>query len=382
MKLGTAPRVLVTGARLPAALELVRSLRAAGAEVWAGDSLSFTPASASRDCAGYVRFPSPALAFAEFRACVLQAVERLRIDLIVPVSEEIFHLAQFADELGPVQLFAPSFAQLRRLHSKWEVLAMAEGCPVRLPRTIRTTSSVELHAGIEEIPDGVLKPEFSRGAYHARFAPHAGLKTLAVSPANPWLIQEKLAGREISTFSVARKGELLAHASYEPRWRVAHGASLYFRPLDAPSATRFVAEFVAKHALTGQLSFDLMMSDDGSIALIECNPRTTSGVHLFAKPEELGRTFFADDAGYPQAGNEAKAAKLAIALLHGVPALRMGQTRALSRDLRAARDSSFLMRDPLPLLSLYVSSLEILLRSRSWQVRADHAYTFDLEWNG
>jgi hypothetical protein len=374
--------ILVTGARLPAALELVRALNAAGASVWAADSLTFTPASASCDCAGYLRFPSPALKFQEFRACMRQTVQRLGIDLIVPASEEIFYLAQIADELTPARLFAPSFVDLRRLHSKWEILAMASGCAIRIPQTIRATTNAMLRAGLKEMPESVLKPEFSRGAYEARFAPHNDRDTLDISPDNPWLIQEMLRGREISTFSVARKGKVLAHAAYEPRWRVAHGASLYFRPLDAPAAERFVTGFVEKHGLSGQISFDLMVDDDGTVALIECNPRTTSGVHLFANPEELGRAILADDTIAANVSDKAKAAKLAIALLHGASAFRAGKFRSLCADLRAAKDSSFLMRDPLPLLSLYASSVEILLRSRSWRVDARHAYTFDLEWNG
>jgi hypothetical protein len=388
MKQHDKPRILITGARLPAALELVRALDAAGASVWVADSLYCTPAGASRRCAGYIRFPPPAFEFQGFRNCMRRTVQRLRIDMIIPVSEEIFYLAQIADELAPASLFAPSFTDLRRLHSKWEVLSMARGCAIRIPETVRATSMAALHAGLMEMPGGVLKPEFSRGAYEARFAPHRGLEALDISPGCPWLIQEALVGKEISTFSIARRGKVLAHATYEPCWRVARGASLYFRPIKVACAERFVSEFVERHGLSGQLSFDLMLDDSGSVALIECNPRTTSGVHLFARPEELGRAFLAGDAQVgpaapaTNAGDKAKAAKLAIALLHGAAALRAGQAGLLYADLRTAQDSSFLLRDPLPLLALYASSLEILLRSRSWQVDARHAYTFDLEWNG
>ncbi len=309
-------------------------------------------------------------------------VQRLGIDLIVPVSEEIFYLAQMADELAPAHLFAPSFDQLRRLHSKWDVLAMARNCAVGLPSTMRVTSLTALHAALKEMPDGVLKPEFSRGAYAARFAPHLDIDALDVSPARPWLLQERLHGQEISTYCVARRGKVLACAAYQPCWRVAHGASLYFRPVSAPAAARFVTEFVRSNDLSGQLSFDLMRSDDGSVALIECNPRATSGVHLFASAQELGRVFLDDDAAVALAGNRAKAAKLAVALLHVIPATQAGQLGALWAELRLAQDSSFLLTDPMPFLALYASALEILVRSRSWPVSAQHAYTYDLEWNG
>ena len=87
-----ALRILVTGARLPAALEIVRALSAAGAQVCTADSLVAIPAGISRDSNGYVRFPSPTLAFSDFRKFLLKTVGQLDIDLIIPVSEEIFYL--------------------------------------------------------------------------------------------------------------------------------------------------------------------------------------------------------------------------------------------------------------------------------------------------
>ncbi|MGZ3652934.1 MAG: hypothetical protein ACXWSC_17265, partial [Bdellovibrionota bacterium] len=131
----TPTRVLVTGARLPAALEIVRALHREGAVAFAGDSLRLTTAGFSRCSEGRVFFPSPAFHLDAFRDSILRAVDRLRIGLVVPVSEEIFFLAPLRQELEQrgARLFAPPLELLRRLHSKWEVREAAEGCGFYLP---------------------------------------------------------------------------------------------------------------------------------------------------------------------------------------------------------------------------------------------------------
>lgn len=83
-------RVLVTGARLPAALEITSGLTRLGVEVFAADSLFFSPTGASYTISQYLRFPSPRFFFQAFRSCILEWVDKFKIDLIIPVSEEIF----------------------------------------------------------------------------------------------------------------------------------------------------------------------------------------------------------------------------------------------------------------------------------------------------
>ena len=375
-------RILVTGARLPAALEIIRAIHDEDAEVWAADSLRFTPAGSSRYIKGYLHFPSPALAFDDFKSFFCEAVSRLRIDLIVPVSEEIFYLALIQNELKPSVLFAPSLTELRRFHSKWEILAAAKDCGVRLPSTIRVTSSAELHSALEKIPDGIVKPEYSRGAFETHFPPHQDIGSLHISDTRPWLVQEKVMGREISSYCIAFKGRVLAQSVYEPLYRVGKGASLYFCPLFVPAANHFVSSFVKNNNLTGQFSFDLMEENNKSLVMLECNPRTTSGVHLFQKGCHWARAFWGEKIVAGKEEVSACAAKFAVVLFHGFPSLRNKRWRSFGSDLQKARDSSFLVTDPIPFIALQLTTLEILCRSYSWSTNARNAFTFDLEWNG
>lgn len=374
--------MLVTGARLPAALEVIKAIHAEGAEIWAADSLRITPASVSRFVTGYLCFPSPVFSFDMFRESICDAIHKLGIELIIPISEEIFFLAALKEALAPAILFAPSLNQLRMLHSKWKILDMVTGCDIRAPHTLRVTSRLELDEALEKIPDGILKPEFSRGALEVFFPPHHTLDLGEISKTRSWLVQEKLEGREISTYCVTHKGRVLMQTMYIPLYRVGRGASLYFLPIHLPKVASFVNAFVQKHALTGQFSFDVMEDSKGDLTLIECNPRATSGVHLVPPDSRWGGVFWGDEV--LEKGTHARpcTAKLAVFLLHTLPALREKRWKLLVSDVLVARDSLFLLDDALPVFASYLSVLEIFWRSRSWSVNGYRAFTHDLEWNG
>jgi hypothetical protein len=159
------------------------------------------------------------------------------------------------------------------------------------------------------------------------------------------------------------------------------GASLYFKPVHSPAGENFARAFLQKHQLTGQFSFDLMEEADGSLAMLECNPRATSGIHLC--PKGVARAFLGESVpALPVSDVAPCAAKLGVLCMQLRGALAKGGLRSMLRDLGRARDSCFRWRDPLPSLALVLSTFEILLRSRAWGVPTAQAFTFDLEWNG
>jgi hypothetical protein len=56
-----------------------------------------------------------------------------------------------------------------------------------------------------------------------------------------------------------------------------------FSPLsDHPATLNWVQSFVSRTQFSGQIAFDFIESAEGQVWAIECNPRTTSGIHLFA----------------------------------------------------------------------------------------------------
>src|SRR5262249_40436888 len=111
------------------------------------------------------------------------------------------------------------------------------------------------------------------------------------TPADPWVAQLYLPGEEISAYAVAAGGRVTAFQSYRPTYRVGHGAGVAFEAVDDFVARQFAAGLVARLNWSGQISFDFRRDEAGNLHVIECNPRTTSGVHYFGPADGLARSF-------------------------------------------------------------------------------------------
>ncbi|HAT1923044.1 TPA: ATP-grasp domain-containing protein [Legionella pneumophila] len=377
-------KALVTGARLPAALEIASGLSALGIEVFAADSLFFSPTGSSRSVIQYLRFPSPRFYFNKFRKTVLEWVDKYSIDLIIPVSEEIFYLAMLHEDLNPsCTLFAPSLPFLRACHSKWDILELANNCNIISPKTVLITSKEALCRVTKHFSKYIIKPEFSRGAYGLLFHADQFKEQTKISEQHRWLVQEYITGQELCSYSIASKGNLLAHTVYEPLYRVGSGASLYFKPIENSLLNDYVEHFVKSYAYTGQLSFDFLITKEGRLVVLECNPRATSGVHLVAQSKAWCRAFLGEKIDKIKMEDmEARAAKFSIILLNSIHALKKKQLLGFIADLRKAKDTLFNIKDLAPVLTQQLCIIEIICRCIKWKISPEIAYTFDLEWNG
>ena len=284
--------VLITGARAPIALDLARSFAAAGFTPHLADSIRPWSARLSRTARGRLhRLAPPRFSFAAFTADLGALVKRLEPVLIVPTCEEVFYVAEAAARLGlSDRVFAPSPTILRLLHSKVEFAELARGCGVAAPATRRAASAQDLDPWRPLAARLVFKPEFSRFASHALVRPDA--KTLArvvPTPDAPWAIQDFAAGEELCLWSAAIKGQVVAFAAYRPLWRLGRSASFYFETDKDPALLAFAQTIAGATGASGQLSFDVIRTADGTIVPLECNPRGISGLHLFDSDPRLAR---------------------------------------------------------------------------------------------
>ena len=168
-------RVLITGARAPAALELARSFAAAGFEAHMADCSRAHIARWSRTPAGVHRYAPPRRDPERFARDVAALVARLDPVLIVPACEEVFHLAALA-----VGGCSTSGCSRRPRHPGAAAFqgAVHRGLPrARLPSPAPGDASTddEAVARLRAEADLVFKPEFSRfgahGAGRARARP-------------------------------------------------------------------------------------------------------------------------------------------------------------------------------------------------------------------
>ncbi|WP_162500817.1 ATP-grasp domain-containing protein [Modicisalibacter coralii] len=380
-------RVLITGARAAAALDLARDFAAAGWEAHLADCVPARMASWSRAPARVHRYPAPRYQSAAFRERIVELVETLGIDLVVPTCEEVFHLAAPAVQgLLEARLFASPLSTLRRLHDK---LAFARHCaafglPVPVSRPI--DSARELAGFAATSRDWVFKPRFGRFGDSTRVAPGPEeLIAITPGPDAPWMAQQRIIGEETCFYAVAHRGELVAFAAYGSEWRLQGGASYAFDPLTSQRERRLrdIAARLARSAeIHGQFACDVMFDTAGSPFLLECNPRATSGVHLLVGAGHLAPAM-ADGVPAPGAPPSAACYLGPAMLLLGLPrALRDAKARQWWRCLASGHDAISRPGDRRPFLGALVDAAAFTLAGFKRSISTNAATTHDLEWNG
>ncbi|BCU77080.1 ATP-grasp domain-containing protein [Luteolibacter sp. LG18] len=284
--------VLVTGARAFAALDWIRRFGREGHRVTACDSFRSPICRASRYLTDFIPVPPPRTSPLEHALAVRDAALACGAAWIIPTCEEIFVLARYRELFTGISKFlGPSFETLARLHHKGEFATFIDASPglsIRPPETHELRSKTELeafastHTGLRE---WVLKPVFSRFAAEVLIRPKPSRwKSISPSTEHPWVAQRFTPGKPLCTFTLAIGGKITAHSTYEPKHRVGHGAGFFFEPVASPPLFEFCSSVVEHLGFTGQICFDFIAGENG-IKVIECNPRTTSGLHLLARDD-------------------------------------------------------------------------------------------------
>ncbi|MGE3631041.1 MAG: hypothetical protein AB7P00_14150 [Sandaracinaceae bacterium] len=378
-------RILLTGARAPVTLELARGFFAAGHDVFVADSFGPHLLRGSRAVRRSYRVPAPradvdARGFAEG---LRDVIRKEAIELLVPTCEEVFHVARRLDVLAPqTRVLAMPIERLGPLHDKHAFAERTRAAGVDAPATERVTDPARLAQLVRERgSELVIKPAYSRFASHAIVGPRDA-RVGEVSERRPWVSQERLTGRPIATFSVAHEGRLTLHADYALEVtagpRAGEGSAILFRPTGDPRVLGWVDAFVRRERFTGQVAFDLFDVLGRGLLAIECNPRATSGAHLFRDDPRMPRAYL--DPESPLATPRADASAML-----GFPMFLYGP-RQLGADFvttfRRARDVAWDARDPLATLAQIGTAAELVRRAITHRVSPLEASTVDIEWNG
>ncbi|MFM2417380.1 MAG: hypothetical protein RL385_2103 [Pseudomonadota bacterium] len=379
--------VLLTGGRAPVTLELARLFAAAGHRVVLAESLALPLTAASRAVSRRYRVVAPRTSPRAFVFALRDIVRRECVDLVVPTCEEVFHLAQAADLLRVhTRVFVSDFAALRTLHSKQSFIDSVLLAKLPAPHTQRVTSRAKLVQLVAAAPGQlVLKPEFSRFATETRVGPRGPdeLGDLDVSPLRPWVVQARVHGKPVCAYAVAHAGRLTAYAAYAVVYTAGLASTIHFEPHPDARVEAWVRTFVAAREFTGQIAFDFIVQEDGVVMPLECNPRATSGVHLFGDQPALARAFF-DPAAPLLHPSPQHARMLAVPMLvYGLPqALKRGRVAAFLHDFIGSRDVVWRLADPGPALlqgAVIFELIALALRHRTGLLAAS---TLDIEYNG
>ncbi|MEB0079634.1 ATP-grasp domain-containing protein [Pseudomonas sp. CCI3.2] len=376
--------VLILGARAPACLEWARAFKLAGWTVSVADSLMFPLSRYSLTVERSILLPEPKKQPEIWIKALADTILKHGIDLLIPTCEEVFYLAHGLERLAPLcRVFTSDFDLLHRLHHKGDFALLTETWPIATPETLLLNDRQELLRLVDDRYDWVFKPAYSRFASQTLIRPSA-LQLDKIHPNNeaPWVAQRFVAGREHCSFSLLVGGQLRAHSCYRPRYRVGRGSGIYFETCFPASIREFVEHFGRETSYTGQVGFDFIEDEYGQFHVLECNPRATSGIHLFDNQrQQLIAALSEQPVLSVPLEPSAEPRMIALAML-----LFAAPQRVLSapfwRDYAAARDVIVQQNDYGPLAAQFLSLGEIIFRAVNRRCGLLAASTADIEWNG
>ncbi len=381
-------RILITGTRAPCALDLARHFHAAGHEVMSAESLKYPLCRFSKSISQTFYVPPPRQNPQDYSEALIKIIRKNKIDWLIPTCEEIYTIAKYKDRLEAIcKVFCDDFDKLIKLHDKWRFMEWAKALNLQVPRTWRLESAEDFNQLVQQglFCDLILKPVFSRfaSAIHRIYKENPLMPPIIISRDCPWVAQQFLDGPHFCTYSVVQEGKIQAHATYPVNMRAGQGACIYFEPIEKKPIENWIARFVEKIQFTGQIAFDFIQDATGAYYPIECNPRATSGIHLFETDQKFDQAFLQTRSQplVPQASTK-KMIGLAM-LFFGLPTVR--NFKSLQKWIRSfyhARDVLFNWHDPGPFFYQGRTFLHIWKLARRTGKSLLEVTTHDIEWNG
>ena len=195
------------------------------------------------------------------------------------------------------------------------------------------------------------------------------------------IVQQFCAGRLLSTFTLAHRGQARLTVTY--RGAVMQGSvAVCFERIDTPASVGdWVDRFVASEGFDGFISFDLIEDSVGEIWGLECNPRATSGLH-FVEPTDLARAIVSPEDPAPlRYRAERLQQQFYPCLTETQKSLFGGAFRRNFQCLRQARDVTWSPRDPWPLLSMPWTAWPIIEQSIRRGCTFGEVAMEDLSWS-
>lgn len=371
---GMGKKILLTGGKMTKALQLARSFHRAGHEVFLVETHKYWLSGHrfSQAIKKFYTVPAPERYPDQYAEALLAIVKHQGIDVFIPVSSPV---ASFYDAIAGTLLspacevlhFSPEITQM--LDDKFRLCQKARELGLSAPKSFLITD-----------PQQIL--EFDFGADRSQYIlksirynsvsrldltrlPFVGMadyvRTLPISPDNPWIMQEYIVGQEYCTHSTVRQGKIRLHCCSR-----SSPFQVNYEQVDKPEILAWVEHFVEKLHLTGQISFDFMQTADGTVYPIECNPRTHSAITMFYDHPGMADAYLEDSHG-ERPIVPLPSSKPVYWLYHEL--WRLTEVRSWS-DLQAwchkilsSKDALFQLDDPLPFLTVPHWQISLLLLS-------------------
>jgi hypothetical protein len=325
-----------------------------------------------------VQVTAPAQDREGYLADLLRVVAEENVDLVVPVSEEVVHVAALHGRVPErTRVFAMPQGVVLAAHDKGRFAMQSAAWGLAVPRTHPLGSAEAAALAAEQ--DVVLKPLHACSGRGVRIIPR-GTALPAADGQAPAIVQARITGPERSTCSLVHDGVVSGTVVYQGLMQ-SGSVSIAFERVEDPLIEAFVRDYAAATRWTGFLSFDFMLDERGQPYAIECNPRTTSGLHFFA-PEDLARAVL--DPEQPLRHRpETRLQQFYSCLTETQLSLfRGGGFLHRLRALTTTPDVTWSGRDPMPFLTMTFTTWPIIRAAMAQRATFGEVATLDVGWRG
>eukprot|EP01111_Echinosteliopsis_oligospora_P019934 TRINITY_DN98_c0_g1_i2.p1 TRINITY_DN98_c0_g1~~TRINITY_DN98_c0_g1_i2.p1 ORF type:complete len:494 (+),score=93.13 TRINITY_DN98_c0_g1_i2:111-1592(+) len=373
-------RILLTNGRFPVALDLARQLKKVGHTVYSVDPMHYHVHKFSRSVKKSYQVPAPHVAADGYVDCIRMAVHQLRIDILIPLHEEIFYLAQ-VDDLRPF-LFAPDFHTLLALHNKWSFYQLTVAAGLSAPPSVLCKSMEDIYTKLDLAnKEYALKPVFGRalsGIHHHKPGEIVPAD-LGISEDLPYICQEWIQGKQLCSYAVARGGEIKASAVYPVIDTIDGSSCVYFESIESPRVKQFMEVIARTYNITGQIAFDFIETPE-HMYVLECNPRATSGIHLYNQTPYLAEAFTNPLTLRVDAAIGKKVQMVPGMLMWDKGEKTRHEKMQHTKRLLGTHDSLFTIRDPFPALMQPFLYVTYKRRCRENNLVLKELFQWDVVW--
>lgn len=378
---------MLTGGRAPVTLHLARLFAKAGHTVFVAESIKYHICLYSNAVKKNFIVPSPRFNKDEYIRALIDIIQKEKIDLLIPTCEEVFYISEKIDELSDYcKVFADKSDKLTNLHNKYQFINSIEDCKIKALETWLINSQEELNRQLTftDFQKAVIKPVYSRFSAKIKIISESDKKisNVDISEKNPWILQEFIEGSQFCTYSIVQNGNIKAHTAYPTTFTAGIGSSIAFKNKDYPEVFTWISEYVKKINYTGQIAFDFIETPDKGIYTIECNPRATSGIHLF---DEINLTeAFLENPKEIIIPKKSKKAVISLAMLtYGLASVNsFSKLINWIKTIFSSKDIVFKMSDSLPFIHQFFILAGLGFIALKNKLKIIEVSTMDIEWNG
>jgi hypothetical protein len=134
----------------------------------------------------------------------------------------------------------------------------------------------------------------------------------------------------------------------------------------------------------GQIGFDFVHDEmEDKIYVLECNPRTVSGIHFFSESDKLLDAFLGNSKSIKYASKTIPQMNLLTFLFYNGPkAIFENRFLEWLKAVYKGKDVINRQDDPKPLKKQFHSLIEFFYLSLKYRVKLSDAISYDIAWNG